>query len=91
MGALPFRIEFGPRAIEDLHRRLDAARWPAMPFDTGWDAGTNDGVLRDLVEYWRRDFDWFAVQARLNALPHVRAAIDGYRTTTSAGATPIAT
>ena len=77
MGALPFRIEFGPRAIQDLHRRLDAARWPAMPFSTGWDAGTNDGILRDLVAYWRRDFDWFAVQDRLNALPHVRAAISG--------------
>jgi pimeloyl-ACP methyl ester carboxylesterase len=77
MGALPFRIEFGPRAIEDLHRRLDAARWPAVPFDTGWNAGTNDAVLRDLADYWRRDFDWFAVQERLNALPHIRAPIDG--------------
>ena len=75
MGALPFRIEFGPRAIEDLHRRLDAARWPAVPFDTGWSAGTNDAVLRDLVDYWRRDFDWFAVQERLNAFPHIRAPI----------------
>jgi pimeloyl-ACP methyl ester carboxylesterase len=76
MGALPFRIEFGPRAIEDLHRRLDAARWPAVPFDTGWSAGTNDAVLRDLVDYWRRDFDWFAVQERLNTFPHIRAPID---------------
>jgi pimeloyl-ACP methyl ester carboxylesterase len=77
MRALPFRIEFGERAIDDLHRRLDAARWPAMPFDSGWDAGTNDGVLRDLVDYWRREFDWFEVQRGLNALPHIRAPIDG--------------
>ncbi|MSP22792.1 MAG: epoxide hydrolase [Dehalococcoidia bacterium] len=77
MGALPFRIEFGQRAIEDLQRRLDVARWPAVTFDTGWSAGTNDAVLRDLVDYWRREFDWFAVQERLNVLPHVRAPIDG--------------
>ncbi|MFN8639884.1 MAG: epoxide hydrolase [Dehalococcoidia bacterium] len=77
MPALPFRIEFGPRAIEDLHRRLDATRWPAMPFHTGWAAGTHDSVLRDLVAYWRNDFDWFAVQERLNRLPHVRVSIDG--------------
>ncbi len=77
MPALPFRIEFGQRAIEDLHRRLDATRWPVVPFATGWEAGTHDSVLRDLARYWRSDFDWFAVQARLNALPHVRAPIDG--------------
>lgn len=77
MPALPFRIEFGTRAIEDLHRRLDATRWPAIPFPTGWDAGADDGVLRELVGYWRTRFDWFAVQDRLNRLPHVRAPIDG--------------
>ncbi len=77
MPALPFRIEFGRRAIEDLHRRLDATRWPAIAFATGWDAGTDDSVLRDLVGYWRNQFDWGAVQERLNALPHVRAPIDG--------------
>ncbi|MCC6237568.1 MAG: alpha/beta fold hydrolase [Dehalococcoidia bacterium] len=75
--ALPFRVEFGPRAIQDLHRRLDATRWPQLPFATGWDAGTHDGTLRDLVAYWRYDFDWFAVQERLNRVPHVRAPIEG--------------
>jgi len=74
-GALPFRIEFGRRAIEDLHRRLDGARWPDRRFDAGWDAGTNDAVLRDLVHYWRREFDWFAWQERLNRLPHIRAPL----------------
>jgi pimeloyl-ACP methyl ester carboxylesterase len=74
---LPFRIEFGPRAIEDLHRRLDATRWPVVPFATGWEAGANDGVLRDLVDCWRREFDWFAVQERLNALPHIRTRVEG--------------
>ena len=34
-------------------------------------------MLRDLVRYWRRDFDWFAVQERLNRLAHLRGPIDG--------------
>lgn len=77
MALLPFRIEFSERAIADLHRRIEATRWPPIAFATGWSAGANDRVLRELVRYWRRDFDWFAVQRRLNRLPHVRGEIEG--------------
>lgn len=76
MTALPFRVEFSRRAIDDLHRRLDATRLPPMGFPTGWDAGTDDAFLRRLIDYWRREFDWFAVQERLNRHAHVRARIE---------------
>ena len=77
MALLPFRIEFSERGIADLHRRIEATRWPPIAFATGWSAGANDQVLRELVRYWRRDFDWFAVQQRLNRLPHVRGEVEG--------------
>ena len=48
-----------------------------MPFATGWSAGTNDAVLRDLVRYWRNDFDWFAIQRKLNTLAQLRGPIGG--------------
>jgi epoxide hydrolase len=73
----PFRIDFGKDAIADLNRRLDATRWPDTPFDTGWSQGMNDRVLRDLVQYWRRTYDWLAVQDKLNRLTHVRGPIGG--------------
>ena len=77
MSLLPFRIEFTQRAIADLHRRIDQTRWPEITIDEGWDAGTNDAVLRDLVRYWRSEYDWFEQQERLNRLTHVRGPIDG--------------
>jgi microsomal epoxide hydrolase len=77
MSMLPFRIEFSDRAVDDLHRRIDATRWPEIAVDEGWTAGTNDAVLRDLVRYWRREYDWFAVQERLNRLAHLRGPIEG--------------
>ena len=73
---LPFRIEFGERAIDDLRRRIEQTRWPDLAFDTGWSAGTNDGVLRDLARYWYTDFDWGAVEAEINRRPHVRGAVE---------------
>ena len=46
----PLSINYTEDEIDDLNRRLDATRWPTIPFDTGWSSGTNDRVLRDLVE-----------------------------------------
>src|SRR5262245_25401780 len=73
----PFRVDFGKDRIAELHRRIDAMIWPEMPFDTDWSAGTSDTVLRDLVRYWRHDYDWFKVQDELNELDHFRVPIEG--------------
>ena len=75
MRMLPFRIAFSARAVADLHRRIDSTRWPAMPFATGWSAGTDDAVLRSLVRYWRTEFDWFEVQERLNRHAQLRGPL----------------
>lgn len=74
---LPFRVEFTERGLADLQRRLAATRWPSIARDTGWATGTGDGVLRELVRYWARDFDWPAQQAALNRRHHVRGPIEG--------------
>ena len=73
MPFLPFRIGFSDRAIEDLHRRLEDTRWPDVGWDTGWATGTNDSVLRDLVRYWRNDFDWRA-QGRKASMSRLHCA-----------------
>ena len=72
-----FRIDFGRRHISDLHRRIDETIWPPMPFATEWTAGTDDHFLRDLVQYWRHRYDWFAVQDELNARMQLRGPIQG--------------
>ncbi len=77
MTLLPFRIAITERAITDLHRRIEATRWPEIPFDSGWSTGTSGAVLRDLVRYWRFEFDWFDAQERLNRYPHVRGPVEG--------------
>ena len=76
-GLEPFEIDFPPETIDDLNRRIDHVRWPGMPFETGWSTGTNDRVLKELVDYWRNEYDWFAVQSELNELDHLRGPIRG--------------
>lgn len=73
----PFRIEVSDDQLADLHARLDAARWPATLPGDDWDTGVPVGWLRDLVRYWREEYDWRAAERELNAYPQFRTEIDG--------------
>lgn len=75
--AQPFTIEIPQEALDDLKTRLAQTRWPDALNGAGWAYGTDDAALRDLVGYWQNDFDWRAQEARLNALDHYTADIDG--------------
>ncbi|EXG81184.1 putative hydrolase or acyltransferase of alpha/beta superfamily [Cryptosporangium arvum DSM 44712] len=56
--------------LTDLRTRLRNTRW-ATPWPLPpWEAGTDGGTLRRLVEYWASDYDWREHEAAINALPH---------------------
>jgi pimeloyl-ACP methyl ester carboxylesterase len=74
-----FRIDIPQAEIDDLRRRLDQTRWPhTLPGDD-WGTGVPVAWLRDLVDYWRTDYDWYAAQERLNSYPQFTTTIDGQR------------
>ncbi|WP_040777470.1 epoxide hydrolase family protein [Nocardia pneumoniae] len=73
----PFRIEIPQEKIDDLHRRLANTLWPRDLPGVGWGKGMRVSYLRPLAEYWRTEFDWRAVEAKLNELPQFVTEIDG--------------
>ncbi|CAL9623970.1 hypothetical protein SUDANB58_05901 (plasmid) [Streptomyces sp. enrichment culture] len=75
----PFRIDIPQDQLDQLHRRLDATRWPGELPGVGWDRGVPLGYLKELVAYWRHSFDWRAAEAELNAHPQFTEEIDGAR------------
>jgi hypothetical protein len=74
-----FRIAIPDADLDDLHHRLDSARWPAELPGTGWTRGIPPGHLRELAGHWRNGFDWRSQEARLNAYPQFTTEIDGQR------------
>jgi pimeloyl-ACP methyl ester carboxylesterase len=74
-----FRIDFPQSALDDLHERLDRVRWPDELPGVGWDRGVPLGYLQELVHYWRHEYDWRAVEAKLNEWPQFVTTIDGAR------------
>ncbi|MEU4397196.1 epoxide hydrolase family protein [Micromonospora orduensis] len=73
----PFRIEFPQSDLDDLKRRIDSTRWPDEIPGVGWDRGVPLGYLKELAGYWRNEFNWRAVEARLNEFPQYLTEIDG--------------
>ncbi|MFF5979025.1 epoxide hydrolase family protein [Streptomyces olindensis] len=76
-GVRPFRLDIPRRDLDDLHDRLDRTRWPDGLPGAGWAYGVPTAYLRELVRYWRHDYDWRAAEARLNEWPQFTTTIDG--------------
>jgi epoxide hydrolase len=72
----PFQVAIPEDALADLHRRLEQTRFPAAAPEDSWDYGTPVSYLRDMVAQWR-EFDWRAVEKKINAVPQFRTEIDG--------------
>ncbi|WP_077148569.1 epoxide hydrolase family protein [Sphingopyxis sp. KK2] len=73
----PFAIDVPQAALDDLKARLANARWPEKETVNDWDQGVPLAYAQELAAYWRDDYDWRRIEARLNAWPNYLVEIDG--------------
>ena len=73
----PFRVDLPDQALDDLRRRIAAARWPSRELVADRSQGVQLATLQELARYWAADYDLGRVEARLNALPQFTTTIDG--------------
>ena len=73
----PFRVDVPEEAIADLRRRIAATRWPSNELVADRSQGVQLATIQELARYWATDYDWRACEARLNALPQFKTAVDG--------------
>jgi pimeloyl-ACP methyl ester carboxylesterase len=73
----PFVISVPEAVLTDLQERLARVRWPGEVPDTGWEYGANLTYLKELVGYWRSQYDWRAQERQINRWKHFRTTING--------------
>jgi hypothetical protein len=76
-GIEPFEIDVPDPVLRDLDQRLATTRLAPQFEGEGWALGVDADWLRELVRWWREDYDWRVAEARINQFPHVRTVIDG--------------
>ncbi|MFD3543550.1 epoxide hydrolase family protein [Streptomyces sp. NPDC058662] len=74
-----FRLEVPQADLDDLAERLRRTRWPDELPGVGWAYGMPLARVRELADYWSRDYDWRSAAARLNTWPQYTTVIDGTR------------
>src|SRR4051794_25693020 len=72
-----FRVQVSDEALVDLHQRIAGTRWPDRETVSDRSQGAQLATIRDLVQYWKDDYNWRKAEARLNALPQFITTIDG--------------
>ena len=77
MAVTPFKIDVPDDVLQDLNERLARTRWPDEIPGSGWDYGSNLDYIKELVEYWRTEFDWRAQEKLINSFSHFKTDVNG--------------
>jgi len=72
-----FTIHVPNETLVDLRDRLGRVRWPDEIPGSGWEYGTSLAYLKELVGYWRDNFDWRSQEAKLNQFQQYIVPQDG--------------
>ena len=73
----PFTYRARQSELDDLRRRILAARLPEEETEPGQASGVPLATVEKLKGYWGKSYDWRKVEARINALPNFMTEIDG--------------
>ncbi len=73
----PFTLHIPDETLVDLRGRLDRVRWPETPPGEPWTTGTSVAYMRELVSYWRDDFDWRVQEAQINGFRQFTVPLAG--------------
>lgn len=76
---IPFKIEITDDVLETIRTKVSNYPWNDcyMPANGGWNYGTNVEYLKELCEYWVKEYDWRKFEAKLNSFSNFKTTIDG--------------
>ena len=54
----PFKVNISDQVLEAIYAKVKKYPWHEMPYDGGWEYGTNLDYMKGISNYWVSDFDW---------------------------------
>ncbi len=72
-----FDVSFSDQELDELHRRINATRWPERETVPDDSQGAPLAMVQAVAERWAGGHDWRRCEATLNALPQFITEIDG--------------
>src|SRR5262245_48444927 len=66
-GVRPFRVNVPDADLADMHRRINATRWPEKELVSDDSQGVQLATMQKLARYWTTQHDWRKIEAKLNS------------------------
>ena len=74
-----FKVNVSDEILEDLRRRLESVRFVEPIAETKFNYGFNADYLKQVVQYWKTQFDWRRQELELNKFAHFKTQINGLK------------
>ena len=72
----PFKIDIPDKELEEIYLKVKNYRWHEMPDDGGWEYGTNIDYMKEISNYWIKDFDWRKHETKINKFSNFTTIVD---------------
>lgn len=74
-----FSVNIPESTLESIKSKVANFPWDEvdMPEDGGWVYGTNKDYLKELCDYWIKNYDWRKFEQRINRFPQFIANVKG--------------
>ena len=73
----PFHVNIPEERLKDLRRRIAATQWPEQELVKDPSQGVQLATMKQLADYWEKNYDWRKTEAKLNSYPQFVTNIDG--------------
>ena len=72
----PFKVNISEQIIEDIYNKIKKYPWHEMPKENGWEYGTNLEYMKEISNYWVKDFNWRTHEAEINKFSNFTTKVD---------------
>jgi len=72
----PFKLNIPDKALQEIYTKVKNYPWHEMPDDGGWKYGSNLTYMKEISNYWVKDFDWRKHEAEINTFSNFTTVVD---------------
>ena len=71
-----FKIGISDKELKNIYDRVKKFPWHEMPEDGGWEYGTNLDYMKEISNYWIKNFNWRKHEAEINSFSNFITKVD---------------
>jgi pimeloyl-ACP methyl ester carboxylesterase len=71
-----FKVNIPDKVLEEIYAKVKNYPWHEMPNDGGWKYGSNLDYMKEISDYWVKDFDWRKHETEINKFSNFTTIVD---------------